>query len=277
VKFIGKQGEYFEITNVEHIHQLSGETTDSNLSMLWFEDSNSELIIDGIPYKFKVNESVFLTQFHQIQKSKLSKVSALLFNRSFYCVLDHDSEVGCKGVLFYGAAKLPIIQLQGMELEVFKTAWKMAKLEFDMKDNLQLEMLQMMLKRLLILSTRVYKSQYDVQLLSPAQNDLVREFNYQVEHNFRTIHSVQSYAKLLHKSSKTLSNTFKKLGEKSPLILIQERIMLEARRLLYYTQKDVSEIAYELGYSDIQTFSRFFKKKEGISPSTFRLRRLEEK
>jgi len=54
------------------------------------------------------------------------------------------------------------------------------------------------------------------------------------------------------------------------LQIIQNRIMLEARRLLTYTDKAVSEIAYEIGYDDLQSFSRFFKSREGLSPKDFK-------
>jgi AraC-like DNA-binding protein len=57
---------------------------------------------------------------------------------------------------------------------------------------------------------------------------------------------------------------------KSPQQFIQERRILEAKRLLLYSLKPVKEIAYELGFEDIQTFSRFFKKIEKISPSDFK-------
>lgn len=138
------------------------------------------------------------------------------------------------------------------------------------KDNLQLEMLQMMLKRILILCTRIYKNQLDYQQIEEKQIDLIREFNFLVEQHFRTKHSVEEYALLLYKSPKTLANLFKKTGNKTPSQFIQSRIMLEARRLLRYTDKSISEIAYEIGYEDIQSFSRFFKKQEGESPSDFR-------
>jgi AraC-like DNA-binding protein len=75
---------------------------------------------------------------------------------------------------------------------------------------------------------------------------------------------------MLNKSPKTLSNLFKKYNEKSPLQVIQNRTILEARRLLRYSDKSIKEIAYEIGYEDIQSFSRFFKKVEGISPSDFK-------
>jgi AraC-like DNA-binding protein len=46
--------------------------------------------------------------------------------------------------------------------------------------------------------------------------------------------------------------------------------MLEARRLLYYTKLPIKEVAYEIGFDDIQAFSRFFRKHEGMPPSRFR-------
>ena len=108
-------------------------------------------------------------------------------------------------------------------------------------------------------------------MIPKIESDIVRQFNYLVEKHFKEKHTVSEYADLLNKSPKTLSNLFGKFHDKSPLKLIQDRIMLEARRLLRYTEKPVSEIGYDLGFNDIQSFSRFFKKNEGNSPSDFRL------
>jgi AraC-like DNA-binding protein len=91
-----------------------------------------------------------------------------------------------------------------------------------------------------------------------------------IEQHFKTKHTVSEYAELLFKSPKTLSKIFSKSGSKTPLNYIHDRKMLEARRLLHYSDKSVKEIAYEIGYQDIQTFSRFFKKQEGISPTEFK-------
>jgi len=98
----------------------------------------------------------------------------------------------------------------------------------------------------------------------------VREYNFLVETHFRTKHSVEEYASLLNKSPKTLSNLFGKIHNQTPLQMIQGRIMLEAKRLLKYSDKNISEIADEIGFLDLQSFSRFFKKHQSLSPSDFR-------
>lgn len=145
-------------------------------------------------------------------------------------------------------------------------------LEMQSPDDLQLEMLQMMLKRFLILCTRIYKKQHDMAQLDHGQVDLIRSFNFLVEKHFKTRHTVAEYAELLHRSPKSLSNLFASLDSKTPMQIIQERILLEARRLLRYTDKPIKEIAYDLGYEDVQSFSRFFKSKERVSPSEYRER-----
>ena len=127
-----------------------------------------------------------------------------------------------------------------------------------------------MLKRFIILCTRIYKQQNNQIRLIKSELDIIREFNYLVESHFKTKHTVQEYAEILNKSAKTLANLFHKFSTITPLQIIQQRRLLEARRLLKYTDKSIKEIAYELEFEDIQTFSRFFKNHEQISPSEYR-------
>ncbi|MCK6693799.1 MAG: helix-turn-helix domain-containing protein, partial [Thermoanaerobaculia bacterium] len=240
-------------------------------SLLWMTAGGNQLNIDGRDYTFEENEVVCLTQFHRLNAKKVSSLRMVRFNRPFFCVIDRDSEVGCKGILFFGASQLPVFRIPAGELEKFDLLWRMFCIEMQSRDSLQIEMLQMMLKRLLILSTRLYKAQKMAGTASEStQIDLIREYNFLVEQHFKTKHTVAEYAKMLHKSPKTISNLFSRFGAKTPLQLIQERKMLEARRLLHYADMPVKEIAYELGYEDLQTFSRFFKAQEGVSPSEFR-------
>ena len=270
MKFLGNTDEYLQLKTLEKQDcDVFKDVVESSLTILWFQSGPNMLIIDGKEHTFSKNQIVFLTEFHKVTVKHIEKTRFLRFNRPFYCILDHDTEVGCKGILFFGASQLPVIQIPDNELDQFETLWKMFSIEMQSNDNLQIDMLQMMLKRYLILCTRLFK----VQAHYPdkkIESDIVRDFNFLVEENFKTKHSVADYADLLNKSPKTLSNIFSKIGSKTPLQYIHERKMLEARRLLRYSTLQIQEIAYEIGYDDIQTFSRFFKKQEGISPSSFK-------
>ena len=270
MKFTGSTNEYLQLKTLEQSDcSVFSEIIEGSLTILWFQGDANELVIDGKFYTFNKNQIVFLTEFHQVNVNHLEQTRFLKFNRPFYCVIDHDTEVGCKGLLFFGASQLPVIQIPEEDLLQFETLWTMFSIEMQSKDNLQIDMLQMMLKRYLILCTRLFKAQaqYPEEKI---ETDIIRDFNFLVEQHFKTKHSVAEYAELLNKSPKTLSNIFSKLGSKTPLQYIQERKMLEARRRLRYSDVQIQEIAYEIGYDDIQTFSRFFKKQEGVSPSVYK-------
>jgi len=271
MKYLGKNGESFEIVTITQQNCDILKTSGSNeLSLLWFTSDNNHLTIDSIPYVFGSNQIICVTEFHMIEVGDIKELKLLRFNKPFYCILDHDSEVGCKGILYYGSPNLPIIAIPHSDIEILEAVWKVLYMEMQSTDSLQLEMLQMMLKRILILCTRIYKSQSDFSNLDTSYTNIVREFNFLVEKHFREKHSVGDYAGLLNKAPKSLSNLFKKLGIKTPLQFIQNRLLIEALRLLRYSEKTISDIGYELGFNDVQSFSRFFKKQKGISPNDFR-------
>lgn len=267
----GINNEYIELTHLERGSFLTfDDTLTYPLIFVWLSGKATEIRFEGTAYTLGHNTILCLTVFHKIEFTTLESARIIKFNREFYCVKDHDSEVSCTGLLFYGANQLPYFQLPADEVEKFETFWRMFQIEMQSQDELQLEMLQMMLKRFIILCTRLYKSQGNYSKLDLSEVDLVRAFHYLVEQHFKTKHSVKEFAELLNKSSKTLANVFSQVSEKSPLQIIHERKILEAKRMLRYTDKPVKEIAYELGFEDIQTFSRFFKKAEHISPTAFK-------
>lgn len=242
----------------------------SPLLFVWIRGENSDIIHEGVRVKVENNTILCLSVFDKVKFENLDNARIIKFNREFYCVLDHDKEVSCKGILFYGTNQLPNFQIPTTEIEKFEILWRMFEIEMQSQDELQLEMLQTMLKRFIILCTRMFKMQNQLLKLDNVEIDIVREFNFLVEQNFKTIHSVQDYASLLNKSPKTLSNLFSKVSEKTPLQIIHERRCIEAKRLLRYSDKSIKEIAYEIGFEDIQAFSKFFKKMENTSPSDFK-------
>ncbi|NMM48522.1 helix-turn-helix domain-containing protein [Marinigracilibium pacificum] len=269
--FSGKANEYLEVVEVGPGNcDILENAGSSELSLIWFSEDDNILVIDGLKKSFNNNQILCLTEFHKLEVLKMTKARLIRFNRAFYCILHHDTEVSCKGLLFFGNTSFPMINPTSDDLKILNAVWEMLLIEMESRDNLQLEMLQMMLKRLLILCTRIYKRENINKDLEPNSIDIIREFNFLVEMHFKNYHGVDQYAEMLNRSPKTLSNTFRLSGNKSPLQFINNRIMVESRRLLAYTDKSISEIALELGFTDIQSFSRFFKKNEMKSPTEYR-------
>lgn len=242
----------------------------TDMTFIWNTGDLLSITVDKIPYQLQKNQIIFLTEFHKIDSIDLESARMVRFNQPFYCIVNHDNEVGSKGLLFYGASGVPVISVDESIVRDFETSWEIFCSEMHQKDILQKDMLQSMLKRMLILSVRILRKSNNYHKLEKNQSDIIREFNYLVEGHFSKHHDVAFYASKLNKSPKTLSNLFSIVSERPPLNIIHDRIMIHARRQINYTNLSIKEIAYQLGYEDIQTFSRFFKNKEGISPVQYR-------
>lgn len=99
---------------------------------------------------------------------------------------------------------------------------------------------------------------------------LASEFKKLLVDHLRTIKSPSAYAAKLNVSESYLNEALKKTTGFPVSYWIQQELMMEAKRLLYYSQLNVKEIAHNLGYEDHSYFSRFFRKAVGIPALTFR-------
>ncbi|TGV03721.1 helix-turn-helix domain-containing protein [Flavivirga rizhaonensis] len=235
-------------------------------------NSNAKIVVDSIPHTIKPHSILALTTIQYLQFIEGKDLVVYQFNREFYCIKDHDQEVGCAGLLFFGNEHMPLIHLNEKEQNKFDVLHEVFVDELETKDNIQAEMLRMLMARFIIKSTRILKAKNDTGTIPPSKDskiELLRSFNVLLESHFRQEHSVSFYADKLFKSPKTLSNTFAKL-DTSPLKIIHERLILESKRLLVYTDKTAKEIAFEIGFEDASHLSRLFKKHTALSPSEFK-------
>ncbi|QMV67156.1 helix-turn-helix transcriptional regulator [Sphingobacterium paramultivorum] len=242
----------------------------TDMTFIWNTGKKLDMVIDKVPYELEHNQIIFLTEFHRIDEITFESARMVRFNQPFYCIVNHDNEVGSKGLLFFGATEIPIVTISESMLSDFEKSWDIFCSEMKNSDILQQDMLQALLKRFLILSVRILRQNKNFDRIDASQGDIIREFNYLVERHFAEHHDVAFYASQLNKSPKTLSNLFSLISDRAPLNIIHDRIMIHARRQINYSNLSIKEIAYELGYDNIQTFSRFFKAKEGVSPGQYR-------
>jgi len=99
---------------------------------------------------------------------------------------------------------------------------------------------------------------------------ITRQFKSLLMKNFKTLKSPSEYAQALNISSSYLNEVVKQHTGLPVSNLIHQEIIMEARRLLYFTDLSVKEISYSLGYDDHTYFSRLFKKLIKVSPGQFR-------
>ncbi len=271
-----KDGDLFSVTDFSCQPSLELLNKKGLYKIVWCRETAAEILIDGYSVHLKKDQVIFCTPLNVMQVKEGTKgIISFVFNREFFCLQTHDDQVSCNGLLFFGSSQPQIVSLKEKEKKLFNMILEFFKEEFSIKDHIQGEMLRTLLKRLLIVATRMIRQELPQPNLPTTQMDIIRKYNLLVEEHFHELHQVKDYADLLFKSPKTLSNLFKKYGEKSPLAVINNRILLEARRLLLYSDKTNEEIANNLGYKDAGHFSKFFKNNEGISPMAFRSERLK--
>ena len=228
--------------------------------IIWAKDNDIVIGIDGYAITLEQNQVLFCTPLNKIQLKPFINGG----------IRDHDHEVSCNGFLFLGSSSPAIVKLTEKESQSFKLLFMFLEEEFETDDYVQGEMLRVLLKRLLIKSVRLLKKTIVDPTLEQPKMDIIRRFNLLVEASFREKHKVSDYANLLNKSPKTLSNLFSKYNNKTPLQVINERILLEAKKLLLQSDKSSKEIAFSLGYLEAAHFSKFFKNQVGVSPTHFK-------
>lgn len=94
-------------------------------------------------------------------------------------------------------------------------------------------------------------------------------FENLIELNFKEMKLIKQYAFKLNMSEKHLNRITKSCLGKTSTQLISERNILEAKRMLMYSNLNVSQIGETLGYYDTSYFVRFFKKNTGFTPLVF--------
>lgn len=114
----------------------------------------------------------------------------------------------------------------------------------------------------------------------PRQHDRGHEhlasFQSLIEAQYRQQPSIERFAEQLGMSSAHLNALCRRLADRSALQLLHERLLLEAKRQLTYTNMTISQVADNLGFSEPAYFTRFFKRNTGLSPRDFRLRQYQE-
>jgi len=100
----------------------------------------------------------------------------------------------------------------------------------------------------------------------------LKGFDDLMQKQYKTVHTVEDYAKQLDISPKGLLKTLYQLNAARPSKIIGSKLLFEAKKMLAQTNKTAAEITFELGFNDPAYFARFFKKKTGMTPQQFRER-----
>ena len=198
---------------------------------------------------------------------------ALHFHPDFFCIHKHQDEIACNGVLFNNIYEPPFIAVNEALNVALENILAQIKNEMQHAALAQHELLVSYLKIFLINCSRLKAEQTPgagKDAAAAKEPFILQSLKNAIEKNFKQKHSAGEYADELNISAKALARVTKAYFNRTITELISERIIIEAKRELYLTNKSVKEIAYELGYDDEYYFSRFFKVNTDISPQMYR-------
>ncbi|KOP39816.1 AraC family transcriptional regulator [Flavobacterium sp. WLB] len=230
--------------------------------------------VDLCEYAFQENT---LFAFYPYQPFMLASEGTLTgisiqFHHDFFCIYRHHKEIAANGILFNNIYQQPFILLDQNNKQTLMNIVREIVNELKVDALRKDEVLVSYLKIFLVLATRIKLEQQSIENVNgnEKQTLIIQNLRNAIEDNFRTKHSASDYADMLHVTPTVLARTAKNHFNMTLSDLITERIIVEAKRELYLTNKTVKEIAYELGYDDEYYFSRVFKGKTDISPQIYR-------
>ncbi len=241
--------------------------------IIWFIKGVGKHYVDFKEYEVEDNSIFFISkgQIHHYDDSH-QEGFIMLFNESFLDTFDNPIDVFLKHNIFHSFDKEPFFRIKELDGKNLYSIIKQIQIEKQTPDLFgHSTYLKGLLHMFLILIQRfgIRKDSQELIIKSPS-HILFVNFRNHLEENFCKIHTVAEYASIFNVSTKTLTNCTKEISRQTPLEIINERIILEARRLLAYSKRNVNEIGFELGFEDPSYFVKFFKRYMKISPRDFR-------
>ncbi|WP_343670801.1 helix-turn-helix transcriptional regulator [Chitinophaga sp.] len=262
--YLGKNSEN---TTRPHIH--------SYYQIIWFYSGVGSHYVDFVKHDV-TDQMIFCiarNQVHCFDHHPGYEGVLLHFNETFLAQSD-ETDFFLKCNLFSSPYQQPGCKIDAATVQKLNTIIQQIKAELEENNEFgRDEIIRAYLKSFLILVQRTKQLSGGQQFASFAADDkrmqLVRFFNL-VEQHYKKGLAVNEYARLLHISARTLSDLTSQLINKTPSQMIQERIILEAQRLLTHSSLNINQIGYRMGFDDPSYFVKYFKKHTKMSPSDFR-------
>ncbi|ERJ59400.1 helix-turn-helix domain-containing protein [Sphingobacterium paucimobilis] len=256
----------FHTDAITHVYQYP-------LYQILLFDQETIIQIDFTTYIIPPQSILFLSPFQHLsfRNDGTTAPQQLRFHGDYYCIEYHKKEVACNGILFNNIYIQPYVVVPISLFHQVEEIFLKIKDEISLLSQHSDAIIKAYLQLILALCSKEKKSTMkDFLPLELQDNTLALQFQKDLELLFLEQKSVAYYADKVHLSIDRFSKKIKQQLGKSPSTLIQERTILEAKKMLHLTHLPIKEIAEQLCFHDEHYFSRYFKKNVGISPSQYR-------
>lgn len=160
---------------------------------IWVQEGKLTLIVDHVEIEMEQDEIISVSNLHRTEFKNVSgRYLALLFNENFYGIYKHEKEVSCSGVLFNGTSGIVHLRLPIADSELLHEVVDRMVTEYILRDNLQGEMLRLLLKRFIILCTRLARKQLSGFPVNEKGFDIIQRYYVLVDNHFKEKKQVQA-------------------------------------------------------------------------------------
>ena len=269
----------FEIMEMPHFFCENGEAPKQAhihgfYQIIWFQQGIGTHYVDFKEYPITDNTLFFISpgQIHYFDESNNFKGIIIHFNESFLSDEGSSENVFLKYNVFNAFDTVPYYEVKSDDTPRLEYIVKEMQLEIDnIKAFAHKDYLKYLVKMFLIYIQRIGKRGIGIPLcINNSSNRTFVRFRQILEHHYRQLHTVKEYAHRLNVSNKTLTNCVYESSHSTPLKIINERIILEAKRQLLHSDLKIKEITFYLGFEDPSYFVKFFKRQTGYLPAEFR-------
>lgn len=241
--------------------------------MLFITNGTGFHIIDSNKYKINPPGIFFLSpgQAHKLELSRDIEGFIFLFASEFY-LLHHSNPNRLLEFPFFFSVeqKNPPLDLRDAgQVEFIKSLFIQGCNEMQQDSGNRDEIIHRILDLLLLLCDKLYPEK-NTSINKTKGHLLVKQFLYLIENNYQNNLRVNDYAELLAITPNHLTQMVRHVTGKTSIELLQDKIVLEIKRLLLYTQLNVTEVAELLHFADQSYFTKFFKKYTGVTPIQYR-------
>lgn len=237
--------------------------------LFWIDElQQGTLELDFIHYVLKPQSCVFWAP-GQICKLELKNFKAwrLDFGLDTLCQSGLNDQLLSELGLFMPLSEQPMLQITEPDYAEMAMLWQAWDQDNARERAYSRQLSASYLRLMLLRCARLAPVRKEAEPITP---ELWTRFRELLEQNFRHWHQVSDYANQLAITPGHLNELVKQACDRSAKQLIQERLMLEARRQAWFSQASLKEIAYELGFEDPAYFSRLFRRCSGQNFSDFR-------
>jgi len=215
--------------------------------------------------------NIYFTVPHQVHlKEKEAALDGVLLAFTDEFILLHEQRSWKKLPILRNPDDLHELRPTQQEFNFINTLLIQMLAEYSQQQDWKKGVLQSYLKIFLVCLSRIYTRQSNTHPPPSNSRWLVKRFTELVNEKYESLHQVSDYAQLLHVTPGHLNDKVREQTSLTATTLIQERILLEAKRVLFHTELSVKEVGYSLGFEDAAYFNRFFKRLTGETPSLFR-------